>query len=424
MKKLISKKFISKLLLTLVIPCLLAGCADSAQTASSDNAQSSAQSSDSSDSTDTSDDYVLKIAYNNSLGEAPIQRGVEKNFFEEEGLKFEMVKIDAAHMPEAIGSGQVEAGFGLLGKYLQPIDNGLDIKITAGIHTGCTKVLVPNDSDIKTVADLKGKKVGTTGLGAAAPTIITKRSLYHAGLNPSDENGDVEFAVFSGSDLAQALQNGAVDAIANSDPAASIAERDLNLRPIIDTATDDEYKNEYCCISFVTGDLVKDHPDIAKKFTTAIMKSSKWVSENIEETAKIQVEKEWVSGDPEFNAKVLSTYNYKPSVNGGLEALKTSVPDLKAIGLISDNKTEDEFINDVFVDIGVDESAIFGEEKADKESSDKENSEETSKDSKEASVPDCCEHKEAEAATDCCEGNDMKELSDSEKAAALPDCCA
>ncbi|MBR1443029.1 MAG: ABC transporter substrate-binding protein [Firmicutes bacterium] len=231
----------------------------------------------------------------------------------------------------------------------------------------------------------------------------------------------MEFAVFSGSDLAQALQNGAVDAIANSDPAASIAEKELGLRPIIDTATDDEYKNEYCCISFVTGDLIKNHPDIAKKFTTAIMKSSKWVSENIEETAKIQVEKEWVSGDPEFNAKVLSTYNYKPSVKGGLEALKTSVPDLKAIGLISDNKTEDEFINDVFVDLGVDENAIFAGEK-----SDNEKSEETSKDSKEASVPDCCEHehKESDTVPDCCEENDMKTASDSEKAAAIPDCCA
>ncbi|MBR1443028.1 MAG: ABC transporter substrate-binding protein [Firmicutes bacterium] len=149
------KKFISKLLLTLVIPCLLAGCANSAQTSSPDNSEASSSQSV---AAETTDDYVLKIAYNNSLCEAPIQMGVEKNFFEEEGLKFEMVKIDAAHMPEAIGSGQIEAGFGLLGKYLQPIDNGLDIKVTAGIHTGCTKVLVPNDSDIKSVADLKAKK--------------------------------------------------------------------------------------------------------------------------------------------------------------------------------------------------------------------------------------------------------------------------
>ena len=289
------------------------------------------------------DDFVLKIAYNNSLCEAPIQMGVEKGFFEAEGLKFEMVKADAAHMPEAIGSGQVDAGFGLLGKYLQPIDNGLDIKITAGIHTGCTKLLVPENSDINSVADLKGKRIGTGGLGAAG-TIITRRSLYHAGLNASPDNCDAEFVVYSESDLAQALQNGAIDAIVLGDPKASIAERDYNLKAIIDTARDDEYKNEYCCISFVTGDIAEKHPEIAEKFTRAIMKASQWVEENKEETAKIQIEKNWVAGDADFNAQVLSAYSYKPALNGGYEALKITVPDLQAIGLINPDRNTDEFI--------------------------------------------------------------------------------
>lgn len=340
----------------------------------------------SSETTSKNEDYVLKIAYNNSLCEAPIQMGVEKEFFEAEGIKYEMVKVDAAHMPEAIGSGQVDAGFGLLGKYLKPIDEGLDIKITAGIHTGCIKILVPNDSDIKSVADLKGKKIGTTGVGAAAPTIIARRSLYHAGLNPSDEGGDVEFVVYSGSDLAQALSNGAVDAIANGDPQASIAQRDYNLRAIVDTATDEEYKNEYCCISFVTGKLANEHPELAEKFTKAIMKSSAWVANNIDETAKIQVDNNWVSGDVDFNASVLKNYNYKPSLNGGLEALKITVPDLKAIGLISNKKTDEEFINDAFLKLDFDENEINTQEVAE----------------------ECCE-----ATTDYCQTTSLP-----------PDCCA
>lgn len=340
-------------------------------------------------------DYVLKIAYNNSLCEAPIQMGVEKGFFEAEGLKFEMVKVDAAHMPEAIGSGQIDAGFGLLGKYLQPIDNGLDIKITAGIHTGCIKILVPQDSDIKSVADLKGKKIGTTGLGAAAPTIIARRSLHHAGLNAASDNCDAEFSVYSGSDLAQALANGAVDAIANGDPQASIAQRDYNLRAIVDTASDDEYKDEYCCISFVTGNLAKNHPDIADKFTRAIMKASKWVDGNKDETAKIQVEKEWVAGDPEFNASVLKNYNYKPSLNGGYEALKISVPDLQAIGLIRADRNPEEFINSiVYKSDNLTEESIFSESGG-------------------YSVADCCEPSE-KVMPECCET----------PTPVVPDCCS
>lgn len=364
---------------------LLTGCAGgAAQTSEGEGAAADTSAAE-------SDDYVLKIAYNNSLCEAPIQMGVEKGFFEQEGIKFEMVKVDAAHMPEAIGSGQIDAGFGLLGKYLQPVDNGLDIKITAGIHTGCIKVLVPQDSDIKSVADLKGKKVGTTGLGAAAPTIITRRSLYHAGLNAAPDNCDVEFVVYSGSDLAQALANGAVDAIANGDPQASIAEKEYNLRPIIDTATDDEYKDEYCCISFVTGKLAQEHPELADKFTTAIMKASLWVEENKDETAKIQVEKDWVSGDPEFNASVLKNYSYKPSVNGGYEALKVTVPDLQAIGLINKDRDPEEFID----------SIVYKSDNL-KDIETEDTTQPVTEDCCETTTNDCCETTSKAAVADCC----------------------
>lgn len=345
------------------------------------------------------DDFVLKIAYNNSLCEAPIQMGVEKGFFEAEGLKFEMVKADAAHMPEAIGSGQIDAGFGLLGKYLQPIDNGLDIKITAGIHTGCTKLLVPENSDINSVADLKGKRIGTGGLGAAG-TIITRRSLYHAGLNASPDNCDAEFVVYSESDLAQALQNGAIDAIVLGAPKASIAERDYNLKAIIDTAKDEEYKNEYCCISFVTGDIAENHPEIAEKFTRAIMKASQWVEENKEETAKIQIEKNWVAGDAEFNAQVLSSYSYKPALEGGYEALKITVPDLLAIGLINSNRNADEFIENAILSFdGLSDEDIL------KSSSD------TAKTAKLFTSTVSAAEKEK---NDCCETTTY----------AIPDCCS
>lgn len=359
----------------------LVGCSNAEKTTAENNADT---------------DYVLKIGYNNSLCEAPIQMGVEKGFFEAEGLKFEMVKADAAHMSEAIGSGQIDAGFGLLGKYLQPIDNGLDIKITAGIHTGCIKLLVPQNYEINSVRDLKGKRVGTGGLGAAG-TIITRRSLYHAGLNGSSNACDVEFVVYSESDLPQALQNNAVDAIVLGDPKASIAVKDYNLKTIIDTAKDDEYKDEYCCISFVTGKLAKEKPEVAEKFTKAIMKASQWVENNKEETAKIQVEKEWVAGDPEFNAKVLSGYNYKPSLLGGLEALKITVPDLQAIGLINRDKNAEEFINNAFFKFdNLSDSSILEENIKNQEI--KNDCCETTSEQ----MPACCETTTLEEIADCC----------------------
>ena len=121
---------------------------------------------------------------------------IENGYFEDEGLDIEQVTVDAAHVSEAIGADQVDVGMGLIGKMLQPLENGLPIKFTTGIHTGCTKLLVPGDSDIKSIADLKGKKIGVPGLADAA-TVVSKRSLSAAGIGVTDQNMEVEFSVYS-----------------------------------------------------------------------------------------------------------------------------------------------------------------------------------------------------------------------------------
>ena len=158
----------------------------------------------------------LRLIYSPSLCAAPMYIAIENGYFEDEGLDIEQVTVDAAHVSEAIGADQVDVGMGLIGKMLQPLENGLPIKFTTGLHTGCTKLLVPGGSNIKSIADLKGKKIGVPGLADAA-TVVSKRSLSAAGIGVTDQNMEVEFSVYSRNDLAQALQNGAVDAIALGD---------------------------------------------------------------------------------------------------------------------------------------------------------------------------------------------------------------
>ena len=277
----------------------------------------------------------LRLIYSPSLCAAPMYIAIENGYFEDEGLDIEQVTVDAAHVSEAIGADQVDVGMGLIGKMLQPLENGLPIKFTTGIHTGCTKLLVPGDSDIKSVADLKGKKIGVPGLADAA-TVVSKRSLSAAGIGVTDQNMEVEFSVYSRNDLAQALQNGAVDAIALGDPAASIAEEQYGLTALIDTATDPEYKDEYCCAAFVTSKLAEENPKAAAAFTRAVQKASQWVQEHPDETAKIITEKEYVSGDVDFCAQILKTYNYKPSVQGGYDALKQNAEELTQIGVLKE----------------------------------------------------------------------------------------
>lgn len=290
----------------------------------------------------------LRLIYSPSLCAAPMYIAIENGYFEDEGLDIEQVTVDAAHVSEAIGADQVDVGMGLIGKLLQPLENGLPIKFTTGIHTGCQKLLVPGDSDIKTVADLKGKNIGVPGL-ADAGTLITKRSLNAEGIDISDGSSEVTFTVFSRNDLAQALQNKAVDAIVLGDPQAAVAQDQYGLTALIDTATDPTYKDEYCCNAFVTSKLAEENPEAAAAFTRAVQKGAQWVEEHPEETAKIIVDKKYTAGDADLLAAILETYNYKPSVQGGYDALKQNAEELTQIGVLKEGTDATKFADNAYI---------------------------------------------------------------------------
>lgn len=289
------------------------------------------------------EDFVLKIGYMGSLCEAPLHMAVEKGFFAEEGLQVDLIKIAPGTAFEAVTAGTVDAGFGLLASLMQPLSNGLPIKITTGLHTGCDKVLVPKDSGIKTLTDLKGKRIGVPSM-TSSPIIFAKRALADAGVSVTEKNMEVEFIVFSLSDLPIALKNGAVDALAMNDPTAAIAQREFSLNTLVDSAVTEPYNHQYCCSAYVRDNIAQDYPEVAAKYTRAMQKASAWIQKNQEETAKIQVEKKWVAGDAAFNATVLKTYNYIPSVNGAYEAFGITAKQLQQVGML-DNGVDVEALH-------------------------------------------------------------------------------
>ena len=274
----------------------------------------------------------VKVGWSPSACGAPVFIAYEKGFFKEEGLAPEMIQVDAAHIAEAVGAGQVDIFNGLIGKLIKPLENGLAAQEVTGLHKGCIKILVPNDSDIKTIADLKGKKIGVPGL-ADAGTIIAKRALHGVGVDVTDKSTEVEFTVFGRNDLPQALDMKKVDAIAFGDPQATIAAEKFGFRVLLDTSKDKPFGDEYCCALFMASKLVKGDPETAKKVTRAVQRASQWVHDHPEEAANIEIEKKYVAGDVKLVAALLKSYDYSPSVQGGYDAMLNTVKSLSEIGL-------------------------------------------------------------------------------------------
>jgi NitT/TauT family transport system substrate-binding protein len=100
--------------------------------------------------------------------------------------------------------------------------NGVPIYTVAGFAKGGARIVAGVDSGIKSMADLKGKKVGVTRGGAHE--LLLYAELEKAGLTWSDKPGkDVQIVFLSFSDLNQALAARQIDAMCQSEPQSSQA---------------------------------------------------------------------------------------------------------------------------------------------------------------------------------------------------------
>ena len=278
----------------------------------------------------------LKVAYLGLTCEAPIFVALEQGFFKEEGLEVELVKTDWDGLREGLGSGQFDANHTLIMYLLKPIEQNMDVKITAGVHTGCLRVQTGAKSSINSVKDLKGKKIGVpTNLGSP-PFLFASRVLAANGINPRPDGGDVQWLAFPPDVLGKAIEDGRIDALATSDPIGTILLGKGLVKTIADQAEDAPYKEEYCCAAVVSGKLAREHPASAAKVTRAILKGAKWVQENPTAAAKMAVEKKYIAASFEVNAQALSKLKYLPGVKRCRQSIDDAAKEMKFAGLLKD----------------------------------------------------------------------------------------
>jgi NitT/TauT family transport system substrate-binding protein len=121
----------------------------------------------------------IRVGYIGITCEAPIFAAVENGFFKDEGLEVEMVKCEWAQYKDVLALGGFDITHHLVMYFLKPIEQGLDVKMTGGIHKGCLRLQAAPDGPIKSVADLKGKRIGCPGMGTP-PFIFSSREWHRS----------------------------------------------------------------------------------------------------------------------------------------------------------------------------------------------------------------------------------------------------
>ncbi len=138
--------------------------------------------------------------------------------------------------------------------------NGVPIFTVAGFAKGGARIVAGADAGIRTLADLKGKKVGVTRGGAQE--LLLYAELEKAGLTWSDKPGkDVQIVFLAFADLNQALAAKQIDAMCQSEPQSSQAiSRKFGVEIVkpYDTPMGEPYR-----LLVMTEKLYSERPDVA-----------------------------------------------------------------------------------------------------------------------------------------------------------------
>jgi NitT/TauT family transport system substrate-binding protein len=273
----------------------------------------------------------VRVGYIGITCEAPIFCAVENGFFKEEGLEVELVKCDWSKYKDVLALGGFDITHHLIMYLLKPIEQGLDVKFTAGVHRGCLRVQAATGGNIQRAQDLRGKRIGVPGMGTP-PFIFANRVLSANGI---DASRDVTWRVFPAGELGLALEKGEIDAVADAEPIGTLLLANGKVRNVVDQATDAPYKDEYCCAVVVNGKFLANNPKAAAAATRALLKGAKWVETNPAAAARLSVEKKYLASNPELNTLAISHLRYIPSVSGAEAAVNSAAAEMKKAGMLN-----------------------------------------------------------------------------------------
>jgi NitT/TauT family transport system substrate-binding protein len=293
------------------------------------------------------------IAYGGSTCGSPTSIASLKGFFDEEGIKINLVSgstFEAERSALAAGKIIVENGDF---QYFPGVYNGLDVKLIGGLHEGCIKLLVPKNSSIKTLADLKGKTIAVDEIGGT-PMSVASVAAGSVGIKPQTE---ITWVPYPNDQISQAVEKGEVDVAALWDPFATTLENTGNYRVLVDISEHPLFANRACCFLFASGKVVRENPGAVAAALRGYHKAVAWIGANPGEAANLLVtEKKVATDDIPLVTGLLGHYHYDQHAGSAANARAKDdavyfAKELTKIGYLPEDLDVQKFIDDLYVDI-------------------------------------------------------------------------
>jgi NitT/TauT family transport system substrate-binding protein len=170
------------------------------------------------------------------------------------------------------------------GDYLHLLDADRPLKVLAGIHTGCLELRAGDD--IQSIADLRGKRVGITAVGANDQVVVSVMAAY-VGLDPTSE---IEWVTNSSVRHAELFAAGEIDAFVGGPPEPQQSCMEEVGHVVVNIAEDKPWSQYFCCMVTANADFMRENPVATKRALRAILKATDIVHRQPERAAQRMAE--------------------------------------------------------------------------------------------------------------------------------------
>ncbi|MBQ6807948.1 MAG: aliphatic sulfonate ABC transporter substrate-binding protein [Firmicutes bacterium] len=188
---------------------------------------------------------------------------------------------------EAMFAGEIDLGFiGPVPAISANVKSQGDFVVIAGASNGGAALVIRNELDFRSVADLSGKVVAIPQLGNTQHLSLLNL-LSENGLSPKSEGGNVEVVAAGNADILNMMDQGSIDAALVPEPWAStiLAQTDSRLAMEYDEIW--MGGNYSTAVVIVSKDFLEESPEIVSTFLEVHKATTQFIQENPEAAAEM-----------------------------------------------------------------------------------------------------------------------------------------
>lgn len=203
----------------------------------------------------------------------------DKGYFEEEGLNVELETLQGGPVGiQRVVSGDLDFSFTNLISFTIAVQGGAPIKVaalTSSLGAGAGGIFVPEDSDIKTLADLDGRTVGVNTTSNVGDVTI------NAYLKAENIDATPVYVEVPFPEMVAGIEAGSIDAGYTTEPFTSLAKK-AGLRNLVDLYSGPNAELPMAIFA-TSDDYFAKNPNTVAAFTRATNKASAEMAANPDE---------------------------------------------------------------------------------------------------------------------------------------------